>query len=299
MRKIYPFLIQKYKQLLLFFIATFAFLDIYGQGCTLTATTSGYNTAYNQIYVLTDNTGIILDQNTTGTFVTTTTGTYFVHALNYDPLDPPNPLPAAILGASISDIGSISAGCYNTDFLTDNKQIRCGCETFCVGSTVSVSSLGYNTNYAQVYVLADSLGGILAVNNSGNFTTDVSANHTYNIYALNYNLTDPPIPFPVFGGNVAGVGDLTPGCMNSDFLSDVYCINVTTCNTCQQSTDVLQGDSYTSDCAGFANGLYNQLYYLVDSAGMVVAISTSGAFTYNYPVGSTFKVYALNCSHDY
>ena len=294
MRKIYHFIIKKYKPLLLFCMVAFASLRLYAQPCTLTATTVGFNAAYNQIYVLTDNNGIILDQNITGSFTVNAAGTYFIHALNYDPLDPPNPLPAALVGLSITGIGGTSAGCYNSDFLTDNVQRICGCESFCAGSSVVITTSGFNAAYSQVYVLTDSLGAILAVNNSGDFTAEVNAGHTYNVYALNYNPTDPPIPFPITGGNVFGVGDLTPGCMNSDFLTDVHCINVTDCNVCQQNHDILQGDTYTSDCSSFAAGAYTQIYFLVDSLGFVEAISPSGFFAYNYPVGSNHKVYALN-----
>ena len=53
--------------------------------CTLSATSSGYNAAYAQVYVLVDQNGNIVDQNTTGTFNSVVNGVYQICLLYTSP----------------------------------------------------------------------------------------------------------------------------------------------------------------------------------------------------------------------
>lgn len=266
--------------------------------CTVVANTSGYNSSYTQIYVLTDASGVILAQNSTGVFTTPTNGTYHIHALNYDPASPPSPLPASIIGQPISNVGSMITGCYNADFLTDFVVRVCGCvqnQTICAGDPLIVSSPGSMSGYTQLYVLATPSGTIIATNATGDFSNNVIAGNNYQIYALNYNPSSPPNPLPSQGLTIADVGSMNQGCMNLDFFNDYVCYAVNNCAVCQQTNTVPQGAVYTSDASGYASIGYTQLYFLVDPlTNEVLEVNATGIFTYNYPIGTTYQVYALN-----
>ncbi len=65
-------------------------------------------------YFLTDETGLVVETNTSGNFgIDESNGDYFIYALNYDSANPPSTIPVA--GANISDFSN--DGCYNSDFL--------------------------------------------------------------------------------------------------------------------------------------------------------------------------------------
>jgi gliding motility-associated-like protein len=216
--------------------------------CTLSATSSGFNAAYTQVYVLVDQNGNIVDQNTTGTFNSVANGVYQIHALNYDPANAPAPLPSGLIGSPLTGVGSTTAGCYNADFLTDFVTQVCGsCQQtleFCDGESVVITSSGSTVGYTQTYVLVDTATGlIVATNSSGDFTSDVSVGNSYQVYALNYNPADAPSPLPTVGQGVMDVGSTSAGCYNSDFLTDYVCVSILATST---GTDVQTAcDSYT------------------------------------------------------
>ena len=215
------------RQTILTICAVISAVICYGQ-CTLTATSSGGNATYNQVYVLVDDQGVIVDQNTTGTFTAVSQGVYQVHALNYDPSHPPSPLPSGLVGSAVNQVGSVQSGCYNADFLTDCVTRVCGgCQqsnTICETDALAVSSSGSNTGYTQLYVLVNAGDGIIeAVNSTGVFTGLVSQGNTYRIYALNYNSSDAPNPLPSVGQSVNLIGTTYMGCYNADFLTDYIC----------------------------------------------------------------------------
>ena len=216
--------------------------------CTLSATSSGYNAAYVQVYVLVDQNGNIVDQNTTGTFNSVVNGVYQIHALNYDPSNAPSPLPSALIGSPLTDVGSVSNGCYNADLLTDFvTQVCSSCQQvyeFCDGQNVVITSSGSSAGYTQLYVLVDAVTDIiLATNATGDFTSFVSPGNSYQVFALNYNPSDPPSPLPAVGQSVLTTGSNNSGCYNTDFLTDYACVSILANST---GTDVITAcDSYT------------------------------------------------------
>lgn len=216
--------------------------------CTLSATSSGYNGSYIQVYVLVDQNGDIVAQNSTGIFNSVSTGVYHIHALNYDPSNPPAPLPVDLIGLPVSDVGSTISGCYNSDFLTDYvTQICSSCQQnleFCDGESVVITSSGSAGGYTQLYVLVDTATDlIIATNSTGDFTGNVVAGGSYQVYALNYNPADVPSPLPTVGQNVSNTGSSYAGCYNVDFLTDYVCVSVVSPSS---GTDVQAAcDSFT------------------------------------------------------
>ncbi len=267
--------------------------------CTLTATSSGGNATYTQIYVLVDASNDIVAQNSTGTFTSVPAGSYQIHALNYDPADPPNPLPSGLIGMPISNVGSITAGCFNSDFLTDFVTRTCtnpacvSTTSICENATITATSSGGNAAYTQVYVLADDSGNFEAQNTTGIFpTTGFTAGETYHVHALNYDPANPPSPLP--SGMTIGdpLTNITGGCFNADFLTDYVCFNIITC-TCTPS-DVCEGDDITATSSG-GNAAYTQVYVLADDSGNFEAQNTTGIFpTAGFTAGETYHVHALN-----
>ncbi|MCP4443547.1 MAG: T9SS type A sorting domain-containing protein [Aureispira sp.] len=268
--------------------------------CTLSATSSGGNASYTQVYVLVDDNGNIVAQNTTGTFTSIATGTYHIHALNYNPTDVPSPLPSALIGQPVANVGSTTTGCFNSDFLTDYVVRVCGnCQqsnTVCETDAVVATSSGGNASYTQLYVLADATTGlVVATNGTGTFTGMVSAGNSYRIYALNYNPADAPSPLPTVGQSVATVGSTTVGCFNSDFLTDYVCFNITNCATsCVKESNICENDDIIASSSG-SNAGYIQVYVLTDDAGNFIAQNMTGVFpSTSLTLGNTYHVHALN-----
>jgi hypothetical protein len=219
--------------------------------CTLSATSSGFNATYTQVYVLVDQSGNIVDQNTTGTFNSVANGVYQIHALNYDPSNAPAPLPSGLIGSLLTDVGSTTSGCYNADFLTDFvTQVCSACQQnyeFCDGENVVITSSGSMAGYTQLYVLVDvATDLIVATNASGDFTSDVSAGNSYQVYALNYNLADAPSPLPTVGQSVLTTGSTSAGCYNSDFLTDYVCVTVNSLPSVPSASVTVQPDCAVS-----------------------------------------------------
>ena len=280
-------------------MSCWAMADLQAQ-CTLSATSSGGNGGYSQVYVLVDAGGNIVAQNTTGTFAAVATGTYQIHALNYDPFNPPAPLPSALIGQPVSNVGTTTAGCFNADFLTDYVVRACGsCQqtsTVCETDAVVATSSGGNTAYTQLYVLVDAATGtVVATNGTGTFTGMVVAGNSYQVYALNYNPANAPAPLPTVGQAVTMVGTATAGCYNSDFLTDYVCFNITSCATsCVQNNNVCENTNITATASGF-NASYTQVYVLTDDSGNFLAQNSTGTFaTTGFAVGNVYHVHALN-----
>jgi hypothetical protein len=200
------------------------------------ATSSGANATYTQLYVLVNaTTGLVQATNATGVFTgMVIAGTsYQVYALNYDPLNVPAPLPT--VGQAVTLVGSIAAGCYNSDFLIDYVCFNItNCATSCVkeynvceNENIMASSSGSNLGYTQVYLLTDALGDFLAQNTTGVFSTvGFILGDTYHVHALNYNPADPPLPLPSTLVVGAPISTITGGCFNTDFLTDYVCYTI-------------------------------------------------------------------------
>ncbi len=203
-------------------------------GDDIVAISSGGNASYTQVYVLADDSGNFLDWNTTGTFPTgalTPGNTYQVHALNYDPANPPTTLPSDLsTGDPLTDV---TGGCFNSDFTTDYLcfTILTSCTTpcfetreVCPGDDIIATSSGGNASYTQVYVLADDSGNFVAWNSTGTFPTGaLTAGSTYQVHALNYDPANPPttLPSDLLAGDP--LTDVTGGCFNMDFTTDFLC----------------------------------------------------------------------------
>ena len=268
--------------------------------CTLSATSSSSNAGYAQVYVLVDNNGNIIAQNTTGSFAGVPMGTYQIHALNYDPFNPPTPLPSSLLGQAITNVGSTTAGCFNADFLTDFILRSCGnCQqstTTCETDPIIATSSGGNNAYTQLYALVDAATNlVVATNNTGTFTGMVTAGNSYRVYALNYNPADAPAPLPTVGQSINLTGSTLTGCFNTDFLTDYVCFNITNCvSTCIQNNNVCQNANITASSPG-NNSSYIQVYVLADDNGNFIAQNTTGKFsTASLTIGTTYRVHALN-----
>ena len=268
--------------------------------CNLTATSSGENLAYTQVYVLVDaNTGLIVAENNTGSFNSVAAGTYQIHALNYNPADAPAPLPAALIGQDISLVGATTPGCFNADFLTDYVTRACATcsqtRTICETDPFLVSSSGATPGYIQLYVLVDAATGLIVTTaTNGIFTGTVSAGNSYEIYALNYNPADPPNPLPTPGQPVTAVGSISQGCKNSDYLSDYICYNVTPCGTtCLRTTILCQGTDISVSTTG-ENEAYTQVFVLTDATGNFIAQNTTGVFPTTAMADGDYQVHALN-----
>jgi hypothetical protein len=266
----------------------------------LVASSSANNSAYSQVYILVDASGNIVAENTTGTFANVSSGSYAIHALNYDPFNAPVPLPSVLVGQPLSLVGSVIAGCFNADLMSDFVNRSCGsCQqstTLCESDPVVATSSGGNASYTQLYVLVDAASSlVVSTNATGNFTGLVTAGSSYRVYAFNYNPTDVPSPLPTVGQNVQQVGTTVAGCFNADFFTDYVCFNITSCATsCVQNNDICENTTLSVSSSG-NNSSYTQVYVLADALGNFIAQSSSGNFsTTGFPVGATYHIHALN-----
>ena len=276
-------------------------IDSYAQ-CDITATSSGENPAFTQVYVLVEAvTGNVVSQNSSGTFPAVAPGTYRVHALNFDPANPPAPLPSNLIGQSVSLVGTLTAGCFNNDFFTDFVNRSCASciytRTVCYNAAILVNSSLSNPAYEQLYVMVDAASGlIVSANPSGNFSGLVSAGNSYQIHALNYDPLNPPLPLPFPGLPLNSIGTSSTGCYNNDYLSDFICYNVTSCfNDCFRLTSICPGQNIVASVSG-ENTAYEQVYVLTDAVGSFISQNNTGVFPTVSLVAGDYRVYALNYS---
>lgn len=292
------------KNIYILIIAAFWFgltSELYAQ-CNLSASSSGSNPAYTQVYVLVEAaSGNIIQQNSSGNFPAVAPGAYRVHALNFDPSNPPAPLPANLIGQSISLVGTLTAGCFNNDFFTDYVNRSCASCLFtrnvCANDPILVSTSSENLTYTQLYVLVDASNGlIVSVNSSGNFTGQVSAGNSYQIHALNFDPSNPPAPLPLAGQPLNSIGSTQNGCYNDDYLTDYICYNVTSCfNDCFRLTSICPGQDIVASVSG-ENTAYEQVYVLTDAVGRFINQNNSGVFPTVSLAAGDYRVYALNYS---
>jgi hypothetical protein len=284
-----------YINILLFFAATLS------AQCDISANSSGATASYTQVYVLTDDNGVVIAQNNSGTFPAVAPGAYRVYALNFNPIDPPAPLPANLIGQSVSLVGSQTAGCFNSDFFTDYVNRSCAScvytRTICANAAILVNSSLSNTAYVQRYVLVDAANGlIVAVNSTGNFTGQVIAGNSYQIHALNFDPTNPPSPLPTVGQQLNSIGSTQNGCYNDDYLTDYICYNVTSCfDDCFRITSLCQGQNIVVSMRG-QNTAYEQVYVFTDGFGNFISQNNTGVFPTNSLSDGNYRVYALNYS---
>jgi len=282
------------------------------QGDALTVSTAGNNSTagYATLFVLVDNaTGLVVASNSTGDFTSSVSGgnSYTILTLNYDTANPPAPLPVNA-GDDPSTIGSTTMGCYNTDFLTEQLCVTVdNCASGCVatrtisqGDPLSVSTTGNNTTvgYSTVFVLADAVTGIVVSSNTtGVFTNDVTCGESYAILTLNYDTANPPSPLPINAGDdVTTIGSTTAGCYNSDFLTAFLCVNVNPCTNCLATRTICQGDAVQVSTTGDnTTPGYVTVYILANSSNdQVVASNSTGTFTNDVTSGNSYYIVTLN-----
>lgn len=277
---------------------TFVMQFSYAQ-CTLTATSSGGNASYTQVYVLVDASNNIVAQNSTGTFNSVAVGSYQIHALNYDPASPPSPLPSGLIGQPVSNVGNTTAGCFNADFLTDFVTRLCAdpactqTSSICENAPITATSSGGNTAYTQVYVLADDSGNFIDQNSTGTFASiSLPVGNTYQVHALNYDPANPPTTLPSDLNVGNPLSNITGGCFNADFLTDYVCFNIISC-VCTP-TEVCNNVSITATSSG-GNTDYTQVYVLADASGNFIDQNSTGTFPASVlDIGSIYNVHALN-----
>ncbi len=249
--------------------------------CNFSLHSSGQEASYTQVYIATDAAQNILASNSTGNFNNLPAGAFYFYALNYNPAQPPAPLPADLIGQPIALVGSSTAGCYNADFLSDRIVRVCGdCQhvyTFCSSDPLIVHTTGANAAYTQLFVLADAVSNlIVATSATGDFSAlSLPAGSSLRAYALNYDPAQPPAPLPNAGTNLAQFATIATGCSNGDFLTDFACINITECATqCFRSQNVLIGNDIQTRSSG-ANSAYEQVYILADDTGPESLLSSA------------------------
>jgi hypothetical protein len=137
---------------------------------------------------------------------------------------------------------------------------------------------------------------IASVNSSGNFTGQVSAGHSYQVHALNYDPSNPPSPLPLAGQPLNSIGTTLTGCYNDDYLTDFICYNVTSCfNDCFRLTSICPGQNIVASVSG-ENTAYEQVYVLTDAVGRFISQNNTGVFPTVSLAAGDYRVYALNFS---
>ena len=206
-------------------------------GDAISVSTTGDNTTapYETLYLLCDDMGNILDQNTTGLFsidAAALAGDEFrVHVLNVNTTDLPAGVDATP-SVTATTLAAITGGCSNADLASEYLCFRvssCISTTpICVGDALVASTSGTATSgYTTKFILVDDAGWILAFNTTGDFTADLATAGVgdYQIWTLNENDADPCVPAPAVGDPAALVGT-TSGCFDADYTTEWLCITV-------------------------------------------------------------------------
>ena len=275
------------------------------EGGTVVATTTGDATApYSTLYILTDGSGVVADNNATGSFTIATAGNYRIYILNYDTGNVPTNVPPTV-GSNIS---AITGGCFNTaDFTTEylcvvvNSANCIATRTICAGDALSVTTTGQTTavGYTTVYVLVDNATGLVVASNAtGVFTADVTGGNAYSILTLNYDTANPPSPLPTNAGDdPSTIGTTTAGCYNGDFLTEQLCVTVDNCASgCVATRTISQGDPLSVSTTGNnTTAGYSTVFILADAVtGIVVSSNTTGVFTNDVTCGESYAILTLN-----
>lgn len=154
-------------------------------GTTINFSISGNNTTagYTTTYVLTDNSGSIIQTVASGFAAPGSNGTYMVYAVNYNTASG-NTAPTLTAGTSITAVGGTCSA--NSTPITFCVSTTDGCVAG--GTAINFSTSGNNTTtgYTTTYVLTDASGAIISTSASSPIAAPATGG-TYNIYAVNYN----------------------------------------------------------------------------------------------------------------
>lgn len=150
---------------------------------------------------------------------------------------------------------------------------------------------GLNPAYSTTYILTDLSGAIVATSTGSSFTIgNPYPEGTYNIYALNYDPTNPPTPAPAVGSAISDYrSNSIAGCYK---LSDGIAYNCGCKSVCYSASSTFVY-SVTATQAG-----YSTHYFLTNASGLILSNNTTGDFTAavaaNFPTVTTFHVHYLN-----
>lgn len=286
----------------------------------LVITPSGTHNAmagFTQLYLLTDEDGVILVTSSTGNFGPQAYGSYQVHALNYQDINPPNPLP--VLGADVDDF---SGGCFDL-FTLPSPITVCpvsnleACENSGqVITIVSTPDFNDGSGFNQAIVVVDTAtGNIAAVSmisgvGTATFTTtsvtgDLLAGG-YKAYAVNFQNPETLASLGLLAGS-PWTGAFGAACAVASTPVVVVvnppgsCLPVNSVLTaCENSGEVIsvQTIAYNQNLG------YNQAVVIVDTAtGLIAAVKSTdsnGLAVFSTITGSGdlnaghYDVYALN-----
>ncbi|MCE7044640.1 T9SS type A sorting domain-containing protein [Dyadobacter sp. CY312] len=161
------------------------FAQCVSPGTAINFSTAGNNTTtgYTTEYVLTDDSGNILQNVSSGFLAPATDGNYKVYAVNYDTGGTPPDLSPA---TNISAIGGSCAKASDAPLAFCVATAINNCVT--TGAPIAFSATGQNTDagFETRYVLTDNADVIISSTNASPITAP-SAEGTYKIYVVNYD----------------------------------------------------------------------------------------------------------------
>jgi hypothetical protein len=161
------------------------FAQCVSPGEAINFSTTGNNTTagYTTEYVLTDDSGNILQNVSSGFLAPTTDGNYKVYAVNYDTGGTPPDLSPA---TNISAIGGSCAKASDAPLAFCVATAINNCVT--TGAPIAFSATGQNTDagFETRYVLTDNADVIISDTNVSPITAPSTAG-TYKIYVVNYD----------------------------------------------------------------------------------------------------------------
>ncbi len=230
--------IKVYNQILLIALSFvfFARLPMLGQGCNSIPIPTGLewvntesNISYNTTYILTDLDGVIVSVSNTATAFNAApgssfgSGTYNIIGMQYNTDDPP--IPTAVIGSTLSAIGSIS-GCFQ---LSEGISYNCN-NVICYNNSLlfQYSILGADLSAGRTLTLflTDGLGNILATSGSpADFTNEIhtayeSGVSEFYIYYLN-TLASEISPAAISSSTqINELFSMPAPCRNPDFEED-------------------------------------------------------------------------------
>jgi Bacterial Ig domain len=166
-------------------------------GAPINFQVSGQNTAagFVQRYVLTNTAGTIQYSAASLPFTGVTAGQYKAYAVNYDG---GQTAPNLTVGTAITAIGG---SCVDTSDALKIGVLSCNNSTGNISATIAGQNMG--AGFTQKYALTDSVGRILQVTNTPQYTNLASG--IYNVYAVNYE-TASGVTGLAANQNIRGVG---------------------------------------------------------------------------------------------
>jgi hypothetical protein len=269
---------------------------------TIVSTISNQNTSadYTQGYVLTNNSGVIIQSSSTPNFTGLTSNQYAIYAINYKTTEGVNGLTIG------QNVAGVNGNCLDVSvplFYTVCIPVF-ACNNVSGNITAVVSGQNTGAAFTQSYVLTDENGVILKLSTTAAFTGLV--NGKYKFYGVNYE-TAVGITGLTIGQNISA---LTGGCLNvsepllyqvcqvpeicNNRIDDdgdglIDCEDVTDCPSC--GCDNTTGDITFTNTGQTTTG-YTQVYVLTDSTGKILNTNTAATFT--GLSSGRYRVYAIN-----